>query len=213
VLVAGDGDILRPLVLRPTAEVQSRAIALVGMPGSGKSTAGKLLARRLRCRFADSDAVIATRLGESVRTFFEREGEDRFRDVETEVVGELTKESALVIATGGGTVLRAENREALCRACVVFYLRSSPEELYRRLRNDTQRPLLQVADPLRRLQELLRERDPLYRQIAHHVVDIGRPTVQTLVSMILSQLQLAGAVEAADAGSTPTSTDPQTDRR
>ncbi|WP_457330455.1 shikimate kinase [Rhizobacter sp. P5_C2] len=190
-----------------------QSIALVGMPGSGKSTAGKLLGRRLGATFVDTDARLEARLGESIRSFFEREGEARFRDLEAAALGELTQGDSLVIATGGGMVLRAENREALRRACVVFYLRSSPEELYRRLRNDTHRPLLQVPDPLRRLQELLRERDPLYRQTAHHVVDIGRPTVQSLVNTILSQLQLAGVVDASDAVGPVTGADPKTDGR
>jgi shikimate kinase len=183
------------------------------MPGAGKSTVGRQLAKRTGYRFVDCDAVIEAQIGESIRSFFEREGEDRFRDVEVAIVRELTQESALVIATGGGVVLRPENREALRQTCLVFYLRATPEELYRRLRNDTQRPLLQVADPLRRLHQLHRQRDPLYRQIAHHVVDIGRPTVQTLVNMILSQLQLAGAVEPSNAAGAATKTGPDIDGR
>jgi hypothetical protein len=100
----------------------------------------------------------------------------------------------VVLATGGGAVLRPSNRNALHSRCHVFYLRSSPEELFRRLRHDTQRPLLQVQDPLKKLRDLYRERDPLYRRTAHFVVEAARPSVQALASMVLMQLELAGIV-------------------
>ncbi len=167
------------------------------MPGGGKSTVGRQLARRLDRPFADSDAVVEQRLGESIRSFFEREGEPAFRDLEQQVIDELTQREGLVLATGGGAVLRPANREALHGRCTTVYLRSTPEELWRRLRHDRQRPLLQVADPLRRLRELFAERDPLYRRTAHFVVDTGRPPVPTLVNMILMQLELAGIVDPA----------------
>lgn len=102
-----------------------------------------------------------------------------------------------VLATGGGAVLRPANREALRAYGTVIYLRSSPEELQRRLRHDTQRPLLQVADPRARLQQLFRERDPLYRETAHFVIDTGRPSLQSLIGMVLMQLELAGIVDPA----------------
>jgi shikimate kinase len=171
-------------------------IALIGMPGGGKSTVGRQLARRLGWAFVDSDALIEQRLGESIRTFFEREGEDRFRDIEQATIDELTGQPGLrVIATGGGVCLREANRQALNERCSVVYLRSTPEELHRRLRHDTQRPLLQVADPLARLRELFAKRDPLYRACSHFVIETGRPSVPTLVNMILMQLELAGVVE------------------
>lgn len=102
-----------------------------------------------------------------------------------------------MIATGGGAVLREANRRLLHDRSTVVYLRSAPEELFRRLRHDTRRPLLQVADPLRKLRELYRERDPLYRRTAHFVIETGRPSVPTLVNMILMQLELAGIVDPA----------------
>ena len=102
-----------------------------------------------------------------------------------------------MVATGGGAVLRAANRQRLRAAGQVIYLRSTPEELYRRLRHDTQRPLLQVADPLARLRSLHAERDPLYREAAHFHIETGRPSVPTLVNMILMQLELAGVASAA----------------
>ncbi len=102
-----------------------------------------------------------------------------------------------VLATGGGAVLREANRRALHDRSTVVYLHSSPEELQRRLRHDTHRPLLQVADPRARLQQLFRERDPLYRETAHFVIETGRPSLATLVGMILMQLELAGLVDPA----------------
>jgi shikimate kinase len=172
-----------------------QSIALIGMPGGGKSTVGRQLARRLDWPFVDSDALIEQRLGESIRAFFDREGEERFREIEQATIDELTRsERASVLATGGGVCLREANRRALHDRCTVIYLRSTPEELFRRLRHDTQRPLLQVADPLAKLRELFARRDPLYRECCHFIVETGRPTVQTLVNMVLMQLELAGAL-------------------
>lgn len=163
------------------------------MPGGGKSTVGRQLARRLDWPFVDADAVVESRLGESIRTHFERAGEDSFRRHEEAVIDELTRDGGpRVIATGGGACLRASNRRALHDRCTVVYLRSTPEELFRRLRHDTQRPLLQVGDPMARLKELFAQRDALYRECAHFVVETGRPSVNTLVNMVLMQLELAG---------------------
>jgi len=172
-------------------------ISLVGMPGCGKSTVGRHLARQLGLRFSDSDGEIEHRIGMPIRDFFAAKGEDAFRDVEQDVIEDLTARSGLVIATGGGAVLRPSSRDALHSRSHVFYLRSTPEELHRRLRHDTQRPLLQVADPLRRLRELYRERDPLYRRTAHFVVESARPSVPALMGMVLMQLELAGLVDPA----------------
>lgn len=176
-------------------------ISLIGLPGGGKSTVGRQLAKRLGVEFKDSDTIIERRIHETIRSFFEREGEERFRDLEQEVIAELTQLPQAVLATGGGAVLRAANRAALHERTTVVYLRSTPEELFRRLRHDTQRPLLQVSDPLARLRELFESRDPLYRETAHFIVETGRPSVSTLVNMILMQLELAGVVDAAVAPS------------
>jgi len=172
------------------------SIALVGLPGSGKSTIGRQLSRRLFLSFTDSDHVIEHRLGCSIREFFEREGEDRFRDIEESVIDELSLAPACVLSTGGGTVLRENNRRRLRERCRVVYLRSSPEEVFRRLRHDRNRPLLQVADPLQRLKDLFSARDALYRETAHFVIDTGRPSVATLVNMIVMQLELAGGTQS-----------------
>ena len=172
-------------------------LSLVGLPGSGKSTVGRHLSRRLQLPFFDSDQVIEQRLGCSIREFFEREGEQRFRDLEAEVIDELTRLPEAVISTGGGSVLRAENRERLRGRGQVVYLRSHPDELFRRLRHDKKRPLLQVADPLQRLRDLYAERDPLYRETAHYIIETGRPSVSTLVNMIVMQVELAGLAKPA----------------
>lgn len=168
-------------------------LSLVGLPGSGKSTVGRQLARRLQLPFLDSDRVIEQRLGCSIREFFESEGEQRFRDIEAAVLDELTQLPSGILSTGGGAVLRPQNRQHLRQRTRVVYLRSSPDELFRRLRNDKNRPLLQVADPLGRLRDLYAQRHPLYQQVAHCTVDTGRPSVSALVRSILQQLGLQEA--------------------
>ena len=177
-------------------------IALVGMPGSGKSTVGRHLARQLGWRFVDTDHEIERQIGGSIRSYFEQHGEAAFRELEQQAIERLCRQASTVLATGGGAVLREANRIALKTHCEVVYLRSSPEELFRRLRHDTQRPLLQVNDPLRRLRELFRERDPLYREACDFVIETGRPSVPTLVNMILMQLELAGLIDPAQVPST-----------
>lgn len=174
------------------------SISLVGMPGSGKSTVGRHVSRQLGLPFIDTDLVIERRIGCSIRDYFETQGEAAFRDVEQAVIDEVTQLSGHVLATGGGAVLREPNRMALHARTTVVYLRSTPEDLARRLRHDAHRPLLQSAagDPLRRLRALFQDRDPLYRRTAHFVIETGRPSVHSLVNMVLMQLELAGVVPA-----------------
>jgi shikimate kinase len=174
--------------------ILAAVVSLVGLPGGGKSTVGRQLAKRLGARFLDSDTVLEERIGMPIRQFFDEFGEAAFRDQEEAVIDELTlgPGEPLVLATGGGALLRPVNRERLKQRTTVIYLRSTPEELYRRLRHDTQRPLLQVADPLAKLKELHEQRHPLYEQTAHYCVDTGRPSVATLVNMIMMQLDVAG---------------------
>jgi shikimate kinase len=171
-------------------------IVLVGLPGSGKSTVGRQLSRRLAIPFTDSDSVIEQRLGCSIRSYFEREGEEAFRDVEEQVIADLCMREG-VIATGGGSVLRAANRERLHASAHVVYLRATPEDVFRRVKHDKGRPLLQVADPMQRLRDLYAQRDPLYRETAHFVIETGRPSVPMLANMIMMQLELAGIVPPA----------------
>ena len=160
------------------------------MPGAGKSTVARQLGRRLALDHHDTDSVIERRIGETIRSFFDREGESAFRDLEEQVIDELTLGPTAVLATGGGSVLRLINRQRLHRRGTVIYLRSSPEQLFKRLRHDTKRPLLQVADPLKRLRALYDERDPLYRECAHFVVDTHGAGLPMLVNRILMQLDL-----------------------
>ena len=172
-------------------------VAFVGLPGSGKSTIGRQLARRWNWLFLDSDQIIEQRVGLSIREFFEREGEEAFRDLEQSVIDELTAGKPCVLSTGGGAVLRKANREHLRQRSHAIYLHSLPEEVFRRLRHDRNRPLLQVADPLARLRELYAVRDPLYRESARLVVETGRPSVPALVHLIAAQLEDLGLVPAS----------------
>ncbi|MFM2052809.1 MAG: hypothetical protein RL456_846 [Pseudomonadota bacterium] len=183
-------------VAADAADRPPATISLIAMPGAGKSTAGRQLAHALGRPFVDADVEIERRIGMSIRAFFETEGEPAFRDIEQAVIADMAHQGGMVLATGGGSVLREANREMLRTHTVALYLRATPEELFRRLRHDTQRPLLQVADPLRKLRELFRDRDPLYRETAQFVIETGRPSVPTLVNMIIMQLELAGIVPA-----------------
>lgn len=165
---------------------------LIGMPGSGKSTVGRNLARQLEVPFLDADQVVEARIGCSIREYFEHVGEEGFRNVEEAVLDELTQSHAGVLATGGGAVLRAANRSRLHTRGHVVYLRSSPSEAFRRIQHDRNRPLLQVDDPMARLRDLYEQRDPLYREAAHFIVETGRPSVARLAGLIVSQLELSG---------------------
>jgi shikimate kinase len=184
---------VNPLVADTLAK-RPPSIVLVGMPGSGKSTVGRHVARQLNLAFVDTDHEIEARIESTIRDFFASQGEDAFRDVEAEVVDAVTQRPLHVIATGGGAVLRAGNRALLKSRCTVVYLRSTPDELARRLRHDVKRPLLQGGDPLRRLRDLFDVRDPLYRDTAHYTIETGRPSVPTLVNMLLMQLEMADLV-------------------
>lgn len=171
------------------------------MPGSGKSTVGRHVARHLGLPFVDTDQLIEQRIGCSIREYFELHGEPAFRDVEAHVIDAATAvRQPRVIATGGGAVLRERNRGLLRERSTVIYLRSTPEDLARRLRNDSHRPLLQGGgDTLGRLRTLFAERDPLYRRAAHFVIEAHRPSVHVLVNMVLMQLELAGLTQAGAA--------------
>jgi len=167
-------------------------IIFVGLPGSGKTTIGRQMGRRLGLPFLDSDSVIEQRLGCSIREFFEREGEERFRDIEQNVLDDLSKYHHGVLSTGGGSVLRPLNRQNLHSRGKVVYLRSTPEEVFRRLKHDMQRPLLQVDDPQEKLRALFNVRDPLYRETAHFVFETGRPSINRMLNTIIAELDLDG---------------------
>jgi len=169
------------------------------MPGCGKSTIGRQLARTRQLPFLDTDHEIELYLGCSIREFFDREGEAAFRDVEARVIREtLADPQARVIATGGGSVLRPANRTEMKAHSTVVYLHTQVDDLARRLSRDTARPLLQVADPRQRLRELYTVRDPLYREVANIVVETAHKSAATLVNLISMQLDMsAGTREDA----------------
>jgi shikimate kinase/3-dehydroquinate synthase len=163
-------------------------IFLVGLMGAGKTTVGRALAKKLNKRFIDSDHEIEARTGASIPLIFEIEGEASFRQREAEVIRDLTAQQDVVLATGGGAVLNAESRTYLKSRGTVIYLRASVNSLLQRTGHDRNRPLLQNADPRKTLEDLTRIRDPLYNEVAHFVVDTGRPNVQFLMQSILLQL-------------------------
>lgn len=167
-------------------------LSLVGLPGTGKTTVGRQIAKRLGIPFFDSDHVIEQRMGCSIGHYFATHGEGAFRELEEAVIAELTEDRIpKVLATGGGAVISRVNRDRLATRTKVVYLHSKPDELIKRLRNDSARPLLQVVDPLGKLRELYVARDPLYREISRFVVETGRPTAAALTNMVLMQLELA----------------------
>jgi len=150
---------------------------LVGLPGSGKSTLGRALARRLGMPFVDADTELERRLGVSIPTIFEIEGEAAFRDREQASIAELVVRTGIVLATGGGAVIRPANRERLKANGTVVYLHAEPTTLRERTRKSRHRPLLNTADPLARLVELYAQRDPLYREVADFVLESDRDHV------------------------------------
>jgi shikimate kinase len=164
-------------------------IFLVGPMGAGKSTIGRQLAESLGLEFQDSDQEIQRRTGVDIPTIFEYEGEAGFRQRERQVIDELTQQDGIVLATGGGAVLRADNRQDLTARGVVIYLYCSPEQQYARTARDRNRPLLDTPDPLARLRELMEERDPLYRQVADMVVSTEKRGTSTVVKEIRRRIE------------------------
>jgi len=162
--------------------------------GSGKTTIGRALARRLHFDFFDTDHVIEERLGYSLRTYFEQEGEQRFRDLEQATIEEFTLKNNAVLSTGGGACGRLINREHLNTRSHCIYLKATPEELYRRIRYDGSRPLLQVNDPLAKLRDLYTVRHPLYLETAHMTFETSRPSISLLMNQIQSKLEHSGVI-------------------
>ena len=164
-------------------------LILVGMMGAGKSTVGRLLARRLKRSFHDSDRELERRCGVRVAVIFDIEGEAGFRAREAQMLEELCALDGVVLATGGGAVLAEENRRRLAACGTVIYLHAHPARLWQRVRHDRDRPLLATPDPQKRIEELYQARDPLYREVADIVLDTGRQSVQTLARDLLSRLE------------------------
>ena len=166
-------------------------IFLVGLMGAGKTTVGRMLAKRLGKLFIDSDQEIEKRCGVKIPTIFEMEGEEGFRRREAKVIDELTQEKNIILATGGGSILLPENRDHLKNRGLVIYLRANPNELWMRTRHDKSRPLLNTPNPQKTLENLFLIRDPLYTSIANHIIDTGKPSVTQLTNHLLMQIELA----------------------
>jgi len=156
--------------------------------GSGKTTIGRQLAKRLGKRFVDSDHEIEARTGASIPLIFDIEGEASFRRREADVIRDLSSQRGIVLATGGGAVLDAGTRARLAERGTVIYLRAHVNSILQRTAHDKNRPLLRTPDPRRTLEQLTAQREPLYREVAHLVIDTGRPNVQSMVQTILEQL-------------------------
>ena len=173
-------------------------IFLVGLMGSGKTTVGRALAKKLNKRFFDSDHEIEARTGASIPLIFEIEGEASFRQREADMIRDLTANDGVVLATGGGSILNAQSREYLKSRGLVIYLRAGVSSILQRTGHDKNRPLLQTADPRGRLEELTLQREPYYREVADIVIETGRPNVQYLVQTIVAYLEkLPGHVKAS----------------
>jgi shikimate kinase len=178
-----------PVAERPG---QVTPIYLVGMMGAGKTTIGRGLARALGREFVDVDQLIENRCGVRVPVIFEVEGEAGFRQRESCIIDEYTRRPMVVLATGGGAVLSEINRRMLAERGVVIYLRARADDLYQRTKADRNRPLLQTADPLARIRELLALREPMYESVADVVVDTGKMSIARLVQKILPLLDACG---------------------
>ncbi len=159
--------------------------------GAGKSTVGKLLAKKLGRRFLDADHVIEDRCGVKIPVIFEMEGEDGFRKREAQAIKDITAEHDVILATGGGAVLLPENRQFLSERGTVIYLHANPMELWHRTKGGEGRPLLKNGDAKKILEDLYAIRDPLYREIADYVIETGKPSVNQLVNTLIMQLELS----------------------
>jgi shikimate kinase len=169
--------------------VVSGNIFLVGPMGSGKSTIGRQLAKALKRPFFDSDKEIEKRTGVTISWIFEMEGEEGFRQREQQIIAELTAKQNIVLATGGGAILKEDNRKLLKSRGSVVYLSSSVEQLYRRTSKDKSRPLLQTDDPKKQIAILLAKRDPLYKSVADVVIRTAKQSIQKTVSHVIKKLE------------------------
>lgn len=167
----------------------SSSIVLVGPMGAGKSTIGRQLSNSLKKDFKDSDHEIVARTGASIPLIFEIEGEEGFRKREAAMIDELSQMGDIVLATGGGAVLREENRKHLKERGVVIYLYASVDQLFERTSRDRNRPLLQTENPRQKLEDLMEQRDPLYREVADIVVHTDDRSIRSVVKEILVRLK------------------------
>ena len=169
--------------------MSSNNIILVGLMGAGKSTIGRSLAKKLKKEFFDSDRVIEERTGVDISTIFEIEGEQGFRDREAQVIEELCQKKDIVLATGGGGVLREENRKNMKKYGRVVYLCTTAELLYSRIRYDKSRPLMQTENPLNTLKKLLQDREPFYKEVADILIMTGKQKATVIVKRIEESLK------------------------
>lgn len=167
-------------------------IIFVGPMGAGKTTIGKQLARQLGRTFYDSDRVIEERTGADIPLIFEMEGEEGFRRREKTIIAELTNKQDIVLATGGGAILDPENRDQITRQGFVIYLSAPLEHLFNRTSKDKNRPLLQTANPRKKLEEILSVRDPLYREVADVVIETDGSPARGVVKKILALITERG---------------------
>ena len=159
--------------------------------GAGKTAVAKVLAKKLDRRFFDADHLIEERCGVKIPVIFEMEGEEGFRKREAQTIREITTEENIVLATGGGSILLPENREALKKNGTVIYLHANPIELWHRTKGGNERPLLRNGDAKVILENLYKIRDPLYREIADYIIETGKPSVNQLVNTLIMQLELS----------------------
>ncbi len=162
---------------------------LVGPMGSGKTTIGRQLARRLKKTFIDSDHEIEDHTGASISLIFDIEGEEGFRSREKDIIDELTQQKNIILSTGGGVILAEENRQHLKNRGTVIYLHAPLKKLFYRTSRDKNRPLLQIENPREKLRQIVEERDPLYRQTADLIVETENRTVHQVVSCIIRQVK------------------------
>jgi len=172
----------------PPPDSPPKNIFLVGLMGAGKTSVGRMLARRLNKTFHDSDLEIERGTGVRIPLIFEIEGESGFRERESKLLAELVKQENIVLATGGGAVISDTNRRELAAHGTVVYLRATAKDLWLRTRHDKNRPLLQTENPMEKLQELFVQRDPLYREIADIVIDTGSQSLSSLVRQLEQKL-------------------------
>ena len=175
-----------------------RNVFLVGPMGSGKSAVGKLLARLLNAPFYDSDAEVERRTGVDITFIFEKEGEARFRQREREAIDALTRMEPVVLATGGGAVLLAENRQYLSERGCVVYLQASVEQQANRVRHARHRPLLTNVDPETKLRQLMEEREALYLGVADITVSTDGRKIQSVADEVLRRLKVSAAYTVPD---------------
>lgn len=169
--------------------VDKRNIFLIGPMGAGKSTIGKYLSEFLHLEYIDSDAEIEKRTGADISWVFDVEGEEGFRKREEAVIDDLTQKQGIILATGGGAVINANNRQHLSARGVVVYLLTPVQTQYQRTLKDRRRPLLQTADPLKTLQELMNKREPLYQEIADFVIDTSKLTAKAVAQNIVKMIE------------------------